>query len=924
MPYAETITNHTRITITSKKTGKEVVILETNPAKADYTNTERGQFVLAGIPSIEAIDDSLDSLVFTIRESKTRELFKPFDVVTYTVDDGIAPKSYEMCIASDHATLLSRAFGFYDHTIMCIEETKILEKVKIFNLNLTNPHDTLEQQFDKALTNAEPVIMGTGAQRPQRFAMSERLRAFLKDKPGEDFYNGNTDLRTVLDNILSKLNARVCADHIEFEGENISRIVLGYRSMTATKDITPVWSFEEQGEIVGEEFENSVHDVAGTIYARGVNTLSDEPITFTDTFKADAQSLNDENARAFLPFPLSEKGIEHFYIKARFSITYKVKFAFASQDNTFKKDLTVDIAKYIIPSEQYEVLPGEKKENNLDQKHHVPFQVGATSIGAGIFREGIFNWSKSKLNEIMMRCAEEQHDLTAFSKEDFDRRCETEIMGSMSDVHASGVDKSSYDYAFTITYYPLADTAAAHAKPNVYDKDELLLGITDSQSENTLNMERHGRRLKSLIKRTGNDEYYLDVQAKYYSKLLPLMAKINLPTDNAGHTDDDYVVYKREIAVYYGHVKCRYYFSKDYNAVQEYAGIQREKHIFDIPLESEECPLIVRKFVVFGFEKGDAEQQYFSDFVGSALRTLTGENEGRTYITYQETVDNTVNNYMSVSTGKVNFLLLSTVNRHANGSEEVLPSPGKVFLLPALTYGQGNTMNFIARPLDNYSVNYSRDGYTFSIWGDAGHLITYNRYVSDEAATAGECARFRLSYAFEYGVLENPAIFSNYEDILKKFPVVDDNYFATCMNGVTEIIYNKDRTQRPLFCSVMECVPTAVDYGDLIIGSAFCRDNNLVHENGEGLHGLKLVVSRTTTIDDDDEWISDGFTGNYSVRDYFVVYGESGEAAARLEYKGGLGDGITAWAIVNECGEIYLAANGAPRTVYAWIMDFPE
>lgn len=902
--------NHSRITVTSRKTGATEVLLETRRDRPDFTEPLRGQFVLAGIPIVESIDDSLDTLTFTVRESPTRKLYRPFDIVRFTVQSGGKEISYDMCILSDSARMLSRMNRNYEHTVLCVEMTKLLEKVKIFNLNLTNPHDSLLRQLEKAVNNADPPVTVDGTVRHRnRFSVSDELRRLLEGVPGEDFRFGNTDLRTVLDSILSKVNCRACVSEIGFENGNIRKIVIGYRSMTATREIVPVWDRAHHGEIVGEEFSVHGQDVAGEIVSRGYNTLADAPLTFTSVFKSASRSMNDSNVCAMLPFPISEKGIKSFVMNVRFRM-----YQSGNVDYDGPMEYPVDISSRIIPYEQYELLPDEDSDKirNEDKKHYLPFHIGSQEIGAGLYKEsllfGIITWTNSVMENVLVACGNEQAPKGY------------KVSGIWQTTNFMGVGPwgKFYDHPFTITYYPQVDTADVISKPNTYDEDDLFLGLQDSQSENTLNMERHGRRLQSLIKRTGNDEYFLDVQADSFSTLLPLMAKIDLPADGEGHTDDDYVLYKRECGVYDGFVKCRYYFSKDYNAVQEAAGVRREKHLYDIPLESDECPIVLKRYIVFGFDEGVSTGDYYAEFVGSALRTLTGQNEGRTYIIYQQAEDGTLNSLMDVSMGKVNFMLLKTFEANAQ-----FPDSEHVFLLPCLTYGQGTTMNFVARTLDNYSVDYRRDGYEFSIWGDAGNVITYARYVSDAAGTAGECDGFLFNLAFEWGVITP---YTNqesayYKDALNDLPVVKDQYFATCLSDSAVVHFYKDRTQRPLFCHIVECVPRAADYGNLIIGTAFCRDNNLVRENGEGLKGLKLVVSHDVTIDDDDDFLPEGFGGNFSVADYFEVI--SGALPAKLRYKGGLEAGITAWAIVNEIGEIYIAANGGPRTVYAWVMDTP-
>ena len=884
MSYEDNIINHVRV-LHVQKSNSTNVLLDTRSGGGGVEGP-----IVAGLPLTESVDDSLDTFTFTIKATSRKTPYRPFDRISvgfYDEQDKEPCHQKNMLVLSDHVQTLSRQFGTYTHTVTAIESTKILEKVKIFNLNLTNPYDTLYDQFRKALTNAEPVLRSKriengntvmNFERQCRFSISPSLYALLQGKPGEDFYNGNTDLRTVLDNLLAPLNARVevtnisCSLNRSTYSFEISNITLGYRSMTATRVSQPVWTREAHGAIVCEELMSDAQDKAGTIVARGYNTLSRETMTFSDTFKSGNDTISDESACVFFPFPISEMGIKSFLIR-------DIPLAPPPGSSTSSK-ATVDISRRIIPKEKFDLL------SEKDQKHYLPYSIGESILNVGSYVSYTFIWAKSGIKTII-------EDMLL------------------------GLNPGSYDYhtlPFTITYYPQINNAIELSKPNVYDKDELLLGITDNQSENTLDMQRHGRRLKSLIRRTGNDAYYIDVIADHFKNLLPLKAKINM-SELDGELSGDYVVYKRECAIYDMFVKCRYYLSKGYTHIQEKAGVRREKHLYDIPLESDECPLVIRKFMVFGFNKSNyAEYGYRSEFVSSALQTLVGTNLGRIY---------DVNGTQKTSTGRVRYLLLSSVAHYSDGFEDTFPSDDKLFMLPTVTYGQGTTMNFVARTLDNYSVNYSRDGYKFSLWGYGGYKIVYNRYVSNEANTAGECAKFNLSLAFEYGVLKSPESFSDYESIMQGFPVVKDSSFAKCMDNPIEFDYYKDRTQRPLFCLIMECIPTSADYGNIFIGSAFCRDNNLVHENGSGLQGLKLVISHSKTIDD-DECLPDGFLGNYTVSEYFAVNIESGAAAARLEYKGGLGDDIKAWAIVNGEGEIYLAANGAPRTIYAWIMDFPK
>ena len=893
--YEARIINHARIEITDK-TNAKTVVLETRADNADYTHPGEyihGKFVLTGMPLKEAVDNSLDSFSFIIKESDTKKPFRPYDLATLTVVNGTEGKKYEMVILSDHVETLSRMHQTYTHTVTAIESTKILEKVKIFNLNLTNPHDDLLKQFKKALNNAELVCRSirtegqltyTNFERKQRFAISRELEEFLSGKPSGDFYSGNTDLRAVLDKILATLNARVEVKRITFTDGNISEILLGYRSMTAVRNITPIWTEDEQGEIIGEELYNDGQNVAGKIVARGYNTVSREPLTFTDIFKSGNDTVSDETACIFFPFPIGEGGITKFVLQ----------YECTTNGSIFP--VNVDIASHFIPQEQFDLL------SESDRQSYIPYNIGSDRIAVGSHHFNSFLGMTTKLNI---------------------RKIIEEVLNSYIVSGAAIIDLSVayYKRPFTITYYPQVNTTSELDKPNTYDKDELLLGITDNQNENTLDMERHGRRLSSLIRRTGNGEYYLDVKATSFSKLLPMMAVIDMPSDKLGYKDESYVIYKREMGLYPMFVKCRYYLSKNFNAVQEFAGVMREKHLFDIPLESDECPLLLKQYMVFGTSAKSGTRGFQESFLKGAMQTLfctstVGQIKYCLFKSYEES------EYFPQYTESVD-----------NSGNVVTPyNYDDVFMRPCLSYGQATVMNFVANVLDNYSVDYSRAGYVFSIWGDGGHKVTYNRYVSNKEQTAGECVQFHVDYAYSCRGIDDISTLD--DETVRRFPVAQESLFSKATQYPFQIDYYKDRTQKPVFCYAIECIPAEEDYGKIMIGPAFCKCNNLVTEKGTTQKSLKLMISFEQEIDQTAEFLPNGYDSGAGVSALFSTYFElvtdpSTPVNARLRYKGDGSDAwyqqVKSWALYDESTkEIYLAVNDKLRDIYVTIKDFPS
>jgi hypothetical protein len=247
------------------------------------------------------------------------------------------------------------------------------------------------------------------------------------------------------------------------------------------------------------------------------------------------------------------------------------------------------------------------------------------------------------------------------------------------------------------------------------------------------------------------------------------------------------------------------------------------------------------------------------------------------------------------------------------------------FARPICAYALNKTMTFTANCLDNYSVDYSRDGYRFSLWGDAGNMVTYNRYVDNDAGTIGEAHRFELDFAFEwkYSGEERTA---DATTSVANFPVAKNTDFVTC--GLTSapltVEYYKDRTQTPLFVFALECIPSKSDYGKIIIGTEFAKKNNLVRDNGAGLTGLKLYTSQTLTFGGEENFLSDEYKQNserHDVGSFFVVEAYSYGGGAKL--RNTTAKTCLSWAIADEQGNILLAVNGSVCDIYARVSNFP-
>lgn len=957
--------NKISITIQSKIGGSVVF---------DSTEEQYKKAIPAGIPVMDVIDDSLDSFVFTVKDILRRKPFQPFDLVTFTITDDTHTEKVQYFVLNDNAKTYRNidrdVHGYpqstYEHTIACVEATKYLEKIKVFELTMTNRHDTLLDQFKKAMNNIEPPIgVGYGGTvsmtSPSRFSMTEELATLLEGVESCDFSFQNTDARTIFDEILARVNARVVVHNVDFDAYGRYAITLGYHLLDVATEVVPIWELGGHGQIVHEEMGSDGQDYAGTIVARGYNSIPDEPLTVRVMPASSNAQLTDESATLFLPYPISSKGIKSVKMEAT-TLYYKgVPYtntggelvvnpngtAMAFVDPSFVRSL-YDLTPYFITQEEYELLPEndrwgkEEDENTLYKASCLPYQIGAKEISLCGAYSGRFRWTHFKLADIIQKAGD------AFEETLHEEMCGCEphtfacnFVGPdlVSFAEAEGKEGATwYDVAFQIEYYPLLDTVASLQKTN--ETNLSLMAVMDSQTEQTLDISRHGKKLAGLLKRVGNDSYVVDVKAKTYSGLLKLLSRIDVDGDK-------YVLYKRDYAVYNDFVNCRYFFSQNYTAVQENAGVNRERQIFPIPTEYNETPILIKKKLEFNLDSYRVSgtcKAFSADLVKSAMQTILGEKSAH---------------------GKLNYLLFQSIHPEYTG---VSPSCGNWYLLPLASYVLDNTMNFIASPLDNYSVAYSRTDYTWSFWGTGGRKTIYNPYVDSETTKQlGEVARFRLQYGFDFpdypstlGLTHNKQFYVTKEltsgdgttitileypgendksettgvvhhnlkqPIPSTYPIVALGALYTAMSKddygerYFAVDYKKDRMQKPSFVLSLSVAVAEKDKGKLFVNPIFAKMNNLVRDNGDV--ATLYVWTKNSVFREGEEFVSLASINRRQVKAVFDVIADGFYAKLEptidpnsgktyLEKAFGLyQSSYQSWGICDSKGMVYLAVNDA-------------
>lgn len=780
------MSNKFKIIHTSKKTGVETVIFDNT---SDSVIEDVGD-LLIGVPITESVDDGMSTAVLHLKSCKgdvaVPALFEPYDKVEIEKDLNGIKQSELYVVAIDNRKVDNENLKTYEKTISLVEATKILDSIFIYNCNLTNKSDTLKEQIAKLLNNAE---IGVEKSRWLQCEAATATYSVFNGYKSEDFFFDNMTLREALYRIFGVAHFRPHVSAINYVGGDIKYINIEPISQINTKEIS---SLDNAGDFIGDEAEISIDNYFGTIKARGYNSISKNTIKTGELpFTTSEAQLTTNNMIADLGFPIED--IKSFKVggsKIRISVTYNRNIV---QELTYV-DLAYfyDITDKIVDNSIYSLL--SKDEQNLT----MPYTKGDSTIGFSKSYKTLL-FTHSSISEIL------NLDLKKLGNSDIYKYCKENNIADTSGTTGYLGNVAITDIKFTngieslffqAEFIPRFNTVIEISKPGVYDNDRLKVAIADNQSANTIDISRHGRALAGLARRTGNEEITPNFICDGFNNLLPVMGKFTGLTGRDSYLND-YVITKREYAIYDDYLKVKYYCTKDYQAINEKIGVDREKRLYNIPLESSDCPIYVKYYVTVD------------------ITAKTNSTGFKASILYNSILNFVLNSYND--NFRLAYLYLATKEAR---SEQAIDGKlikqlenNQYFALPLLPYASDKCITFIAQPLDNYSVGYSRGGKYFDFWGGGGIKVLYNPYTDKN----GECDGFTVCLASRQSVANNV---SSYPKVTKGG--------ETLISDDVQISYKKDRTQRPVFFIAFEFLPSKELYGKIVFGEAIASQNFLV------------------------------------------------------------------------------------------------
>lgn len=860
------MSNKFKIIHTSKKTGVETVIFDNT---SDSVIEDVGD-LLIGVPITESVDDGMSTAVLHLKSCKgdvaVPALFKPYDKVEIEKDLNGIKQSELYVVAIDNRKVDNENLKTYEKTISLVEATKILDSIFIYNCNLTNKTDTLKDQIAKLLNNAE---IGVEKSRWLQCEAATATYSVFNGYKSEDFFFDNITLREALYRIFEVAHFRPHVSAINYVGGDIKYINIEPISQINTKEIS---SLDSAGDFIGDEAEISIDNFFGTIKARGYNSISKNTIKTGELpFTTSEAQLTTNNMIADLGFPIED--IKSFKVggsKIRISVTY---YRNTTQELTYV-DLAYfyDITDKIVDNSIYSLL--SKDEQNLT----MPYTKGDSTIGFSKSYKTLL-FTHSSISEIL------NLDLKKLGNSDIYKYCKENNIADTSGTTGYLGNVAITDIKFTngieslffqAEFIPRFNTVIEISKPGVYDNDRLKVAIADNQSANTIDISRHGRALAGLARRTGNEEITPNFICNGFNNLLPVMGKFTGLTGRDSYLND-YVITKREYAIYDDYLKVKYYCTKDYQAINEKIGVDREKRLYNIPLESSDCPIYVKYYVTVD------------------ITAKTNSTGFKASILYNSILNFVLNSYND--NFRLAYLYLATKEAR---SEQAIDGKlikqledNQYFALPLLPYASDKCINFIAQPLDNYSVGYSRSGREFSYWGGGGMQMLYNPYTDKN----GECDGFTVCLASRQSVANNV---SSYPKVTKGG--------ETLISDDVQILYKKDRTQRPVFFIAFEFLPSKELYGKIVFGEAIASQNFLVVSEAPE---ERYVYSSDEIYREGETKIKGARVGE--ALNYFIpsLHDTEKTVYLRVQKDMPLSSSIKSYAIGDESGNLLIAFNMA-------------
>ena len=845
-----------------------------------------------GFTSSEKIDGTLD--LSTIKILSDNENYVDY----YDIFRIVAGDNELNGFASDIQREDKKAseYGKFTFTITVIEPTKYLEKIILQKMRFSNKSNTLTQQLERLLINAEPLK----ANQNPRFHLTQNLINFLGQTQGEDFYfQTPVTLREALDTMLAVKNARCEVLQIT----NYNDVWINYYDLSELGNQIDI----NVTDILSRQQIKNIEYLATDIEAYTDNAFSGnrEPIYYPSpkgyaTFKTDEALLTSSNAKIDVNLPIDE--IVEFVTPVEFTlhVQYFDGTSATTGQHTFNFD--ADIIKNVVDKEIYDILSTSSASeitlmlsNELLKNNTIFYTRGQTELGIDTtkFLFGSANNFKIAAMNAVLTAYEDEINATLNAKW-------PEASPDITKVHWDSITSINADYdtsVFRIKYIP---RLTAHIKIDKPNYQKVKSTIISNQNDKLVDLYRFGNMLDSQIKLLGNGEVQISRVSHSVSDLWDLN----------DYTVDGYMIVSRTFAFFREYIKEQYVFSKDFKNLLPKLTINREKRMYNIPLEAFNRDILIDKKIKVSSEgslqANNVLKQITATFDNNTQKPITNvlvkTKIGRDYV-WQSTTAQPYSFSISSGANTPNSSYLPDAKNYEVGTVAVVYNDESLFYYYEVMQGAEDTISDLFElPVASFTVSNSaffhfafKDNYSAGS-SSANKVIGGVKQIANPYVDSnGEYTEINIRLFNDDDATRS----TNYAAV-KEFPkTIEDYYTNAYINSNDDYKIIKDAFEQHSFTIRVGLIGDS----NVFIGSGFAKKLGLITE---GNHGFKLFASSTQTYN----YLSNRALGTQVVNEWAITPTSQNYIVVEIP------DGTISWGIEDANGELIVGVNGSIPFLY--------
>jgi hypothetical protein len=536
--------------------------------------------VKLGFTLSDKIDVELDSATLIIPYT-TRELpYRPFTKVKFYFKNVGQPLIYY--VSDDSVARLSSASAFFQHSLVLIEPTKILERFKCVDMTFTQPIDDAFASYT------------------------------LLDVVNRVFYNNPTrkatDTETYWDTIegeLSNLLASIKAPQLQFRSMTIREAL--DRAFQYINAVARLKILENGTRVLSADFFNTLDTMinlesainisrsqGSEFFAENSELTVENATTEYATVKypsygwagvrSEGALLNSDNFNIQLPFPIYELLSLRLFLRVKI---YDGETPNIPISNEYRE---IDITPYVFEKQLYDALPTGTQARQTNGELH--------SYNTLYYTRGdnrIYNIS-TIADLLPLGFLNNQRTIDLILKRIFTD--ESSIQASWSPVKFS-------DILFQVEYRTLLSSRLRFMRDV---KEDFFGTIHTNQMENIVDLEALGSNARGVINRVGNPELTVSKVVKTWNNRFKI----------GQFTEDGFIATNVENAVFNDHIRSTASFTKNYNGLSRFVGVETEIRQLSIPLQTTKTILNYGQFII-------ASRTIKEDITNFATNNLIGE-----------------------------------------------------------------------------------------------------------------------------------------------------------------------------------------------------------------------------------------------------------------------------------------------------------